>query len=754
MSSSSASRRAASALVQILLCHLSLQLYLLPMPGSLSAQVSGELAAVVGTVVDSAGMPLPTVQVVVAGPDRGTSTDQSGRFRIPGIRPGTYDVHATLIGYAPEHTQVVVPPVGDATVDFVLHHSALELPGLSVTASTTASDALRVAQATTEVSGKALMRALSGTVAGTLAGWPGMATRYSGPAAAVPVIRGFTGERILVLQDGDRTADLSAASADHALTVDPLAASRIEVVRGPASLLYGNNALGGVVNVITNTAPSSVPGHLEGYAALQGETASPGGALSAGVTIPVSPTLMVTAGAGGRRTDDLRVGGDAIQENTYSRNLQGRVGLGLVRGRASASGSLRTYAFDYGLPADPGSSEGGVHLEGTKHDVSAKAAIGLGDRGVTDLELTATGQLYSHDEVEPSGDIGTRFELNTETVEVMATTRTGPLSGKVGLQGLFHQYDATGEEALTPAANSDGIGVLLFQQLQLADGDGPVLQIGGRYDYYRTESEAGDPKFGPGRTSSFGNASASLGLSVPIGTGASLGLSVARAFRAPTVEELFSNAVHEAVGAYQVGTPDLTAETNAGVDAVLRVQRSRVSIEASGYYNRVNDYIAALTVGDTLVDGELLPLDVFQQADARVYGVETKLDVEAWPGLVLGVMGDRLRGDFLDSGPLPFMPADRVGASVRWDDGRASVSSDVRHAFAQDRVADNEVATGSYTLVDLAVGATLMAGGRVHTIMLRLDNALDEEYRDATSRIKEFALNPGRNLTLLYRVLF
>ena len=741
--------RGAAAFALIPLCHL-----VLAASHTLSAQVGQPPPAVTGMVVDSAGAPLPAVEVVVVGPDRGTTTDPSGRFRIPGIRPGTYDIHATLIGYAPAHAQVVVRSDGSATVDFVLHHSALELPGLSVTASAAASDVLRVAQSTTEVSGEALARALSGSVAGTLAGRPGMAVRYTGPAAALPVIRGFTGERILILQDGERAGDLSSASADHALTVDPLAASRIEVVRGPASLLYGNNALGGVVNVITNTMPSSVPGHVEGYAAVQGETASPGGAFSGGVTVPVSPSLMLTAGGGGRRMDDLRVGGPAIQENTFSRNLQGRVGLGLVGGRSTAGATLRTYWFDYGLPSEPGPAEGGVRLEGRRHDVNSKTTFALGDRAITDLELTATGQLYRHDEVEASGEIGTSFELNTQTVEAMATTRAGVLSGRLGLQGLFRQYDATGEEALTPAANGYGVGVLLFQQLQLRGEHGPSLQFGGRYDYYRTSSETGDPKFGPGRTSSFGSASGSVGVSVPIGAGASLGLSAARAFRAPTVEELFSNAVHEAVGAYQLGTPDLTAETNAGFDAVLRVQRSRVSAEASGYYNRVNEYIAPLTVGDTLVDGEILPLDVFQQADARVYGVEGSLDVELWRGLVLGVMGDRVRGDFLDGGPLPYMPASRVGASARWDDGRLSVSLDARHAFPQERVAENEVATDAYTLVVAGVGTTFVAGGRVHTVMLRLDNALDEEYREATSRIKEFALNPGRNLSLLYRVLF
>ncbi|HET9985032.1 MAG TPA: TonB-dependent receptor [Longimicrobiales bacterium] len=715
--------------------------------------------SIVGVVRDSAGKPLPSVQVVLSQLNRGTTTDAEGHFEFRGLRPGTYHIDAVLIGFAPAHQQVVVPAGATASVEMTLHVSAVQLAGVQITASPTGSGVLAVTQATTEVSGKELQRELGATVAQTLQSQPGMAVRYSGPAAAAPIIRGLTGERIVVLQNGDRTADLSAASADHALTVDPLAASRIEVVRGPASLLYGNNALGGVVNVITNATPTDVPDHVEGYFATQGQTVAPGGAVSTGLTVPLGSSLALTAQAGGRRLADVRVGGGAVQENTFSRDWHGTAGLGLIRGHTSAGGSLEAYAFRYGLPAAPGSDEAGVHLKGARQDAQARAAVDLGTRGLTDVEIHGTGQWYHHDEIEADGAIGTSFRLNTQTVQATSRTRFGRLAGQVGAEGLFRQYDATGEEALTPAANSNGFGLFFFQELPIRATDDehdlvPRLQLGGRFDRYATDSKAGDPKFGPARSVAFGNVSGSVGVSLPFSQQVSLGVSVARAFRAPTIEELFSNAVHAAVGAYQVGNPDLAAETNAGFDAVLRAQSRRFSGQLSGYLNRINDYIAPIEVGDTTVDGEMLPLDVFQQADARIYGVEGKLEGEVARHIVLGVMGDALRGDFTRGGPLPFMPAARLGGSARWDDGRYSFSAEARHAFAQNRVSANETATGAYTLVDLAVGANLIAGGRVHNVTLRVDNLLDERYRDATSRIKDFALNPGRNVSLVYRVLF
>jgi iron complex outermembrane receptor protein len=205
---------------------------------------------ITGIVQDSTGAPLPGAQVVLTQLRRGTTTDRSGRFVFRELRPGTYHVDAVMIGYAPGHTEVTVADGATANVTLKLRVAAVQLSGIQVTASPVSTEALAVAQATTEVAGSNLQRALGASIAQTLETQPGIANRSSGPSAALPVIRGLTGERILVLNDGERTADLSAASADHALSVDPLAATRIEVVRGPASLLYGNSALGGVINVI------------------------------------------------------------------------------------------------------------------------------------------------------------------------------------------------------------------------------------------------------------------------------------------------------------------------------------------------------------------------------------------------------------------------------------------------------------------------------------------------------------------------
>ncbi|MFN2564011.1 MAG: TonB-dependent receptor, partial [Gemmatimonadaceae bacterium] len=621
--------------------------------------------AVIGTVRDTAGAPLPNAQVIVAALGRVASTDSEGRFVLRALPPGHHHIQVLLIGYAPAHADVDVPASGpDVTVSVVMRPTALRLSSVQVTASPLGVDPLDITQSTHELSGKHLERNLGASVAQTLSREPGIQMRYAGPGAAAPVIRGLTDERILVLQDGARAGDLSSSSSDHSVSIDPLAATRIEVVRGPASLLYGNNALGGVVNVISNDIPTSVPSHREAYAATQGESANPGGGLAAGITLPVGQSVALSVRGGGRRLNDVRVGGGRRLDNSYSNNLYGVAGLGYVGARGSAGLGLRGFGFDYGLPA----GEEGVHIEGWRAQLLGQAGFNVRNPHLTYLKLDGTAQTYTHDEVEPTGEIGTTFRLRTQTFGLSAKTQLGRVDGAVGASGLSKQYDPRGEEALTPAASSNAAGVFLYQEVPIggamgsdthegahggmhgtAHGDAheprrATLQLGARYDAYSIRSSAtADPRFGPAIRRSFSNVSGSVGVSLPLGSAGSLGLSAARAFRAPTVEELFSNGFHAAAGSFDTGNPNLEAEINQGLDAVLRMQSRSVSVQLSGFHNRIGDYIAPVPVGTVVVDGEEFPEIEYRQRDATLTGAEGTAETNLTPRVVAGVMGDVMR---------------------------------------------------------------------------------------------------------------
>jgi iron complex outermembrane receptor protein len=283
----------------------------------------------------------------------------------------------------------------------------------------------------------------------------------------------------------------------------------------------------------------------------------------------------------------------------------------------------------------------------------------------------------------------------------------------------------------------------------------PTLQLGARYDTYAIRTSASeDPRFGPAARRSFSNVSGSVGVSLPLGRAGSLGFSAARAFRAPTVEELFSNGFHAAAGSFDIGNPELAAEVNQGLDAVLRTQSQSVSIQLSGYYNRIADYIAPVPIGTVIVDGEEFPEVEYRQRDATLSGAEGVAEANLTPRVVAGVMGDITRGRFTDGAPLPFMPAPRLGGTVRWENAGLSAGVEVRHAFRQPETPAAEFRTDDYTLVHTQLGWSFIGRSAVNSITLRVDNLLDAEYREATSRIKHVAANPGRNFSLVYRVLF
>lgn len=716
----------------------------------------------IGTVRDTSGAPLPLAQVIVAEAGRTTTTDADGRFVLRGLPAGTYHITTLLIGYRPGHAVATVPPSGaDVTVNIVMIGSTLRLQAVNVTAASSSGEAAGVTQSTAELSGRHLQRTLGASLAQTLAAEPGLSMRYNGPAATMPVIRGLSGDRILVLQDGARSGDLASSAPDHATSVDPLAAQRIEVVRGPASLLYGNSALGGVVNVISNDIPTDVPGKTTGSVALQAESVNPGAAFNVGVVQPVSAATALNVRVGARRTDPVRLGGGGVLEGTSNRNVNVVAGLGFVRDDVQGGVALKTFNFNYGLPSEPGSDEAGIRIDGRRYQASGRLSTNTGRRAVSQIRFEGTVQDYAHEELEPDGAVGTAFSLRTQTGGITAPTRFGRMRGTIGAQLLLRQYGAEGEEALTPAANTVNGGAFVYQELPLRhndrghDEDGARLQVGARFDSHRIASEAGDEKFGAARALNFGSASGSVGLSVPLREHVTLSGSVARAFRAPTVEELFSNAEHHATGSYELGNPDLEVERSLGFDAVLRVAAAGVSGQLSAYVNQVQGYIAPDVSRDTTVEGETMPLAFYGQRDATLRGIELQGEAKLSERVVFGVMGDVTRGRYQGGAPLPFMPAARVGTSLRWDTGKFSAGGDVRHAFAQrDVTGGQDVATDAHTLLDLSASWTVTARGRIHEITLRADNVGDVRYLDATSRIKSYAPNPGRNVTLVYRLMF
>jgi iron complex outermembrane recepter protein len=726
----------------------------------LPAGAWGQTGLIGGVVRDVEGRGVGQAEVVLLPGGRRTNTDGTGRFELRQVAAGAYRVEVSLIGYAPAGAAVRVTGGGSVAVELLLAASPLTLPGLQATASTSERAPAAVTQATTQLSGRALEREMGSTIAHTLQRQPGLAVRFNGPGAAMPVVRGLTGDRVLVLQDGQRAGDLAGSADDHGVTVDPLAAQRVEVVRGPATLLYGNNALGGVINIISGDVSGGMPHRAQLAVAAQSESAYPGAALSARASAPVAGVWSVTARGGVRRAGDMRIARDAVLgsrlRNSALRSQNGSIAVSRAAGSAAGSVAIRAFGFEYGVPVPPDADP--ISLRGGRLEAASRMELALPHflaGTFPTLRVDATAQRYEHDELDDEKAVEQRFELRTSALNVLVSQAPAwrLRNGAWGVSLLDRRYTATGPAALTPAAGAHAWGAFGFQELVLPLGDA-TLQVGARADRYDIASRDSD-KFGAAVERRFDALSGSAGVRLPVHEHASISLTLSRSFRAPTVEELFSAAAHAGTGSVEFGDAALRAERGRSVEGVLHVRTGGVNAQAAAYVNRIDDYITLAFQRDTLIGGAVLPVFRYVQAAAQLTGAEGSVELVLHRHTALMLRGDWLRARQLDGMPLSFMPPPRAGVTLRWDDGRYSLGGDAHHERAQWRTgAAQETPTHAHTLLRLDGGYRLTAFGAAHSLTVRIDNVTNVLHREATSRIRDFAPAPGRNIALGYRGCF
>jgi iron complex outermembrane receptor protein len=727
----------------------------------LSVQDSG--GTISGTVYGEGGGVLGDAEVSAPVLNRRVSTDSRGHFVLRGLAPGRHVLHISHLGYAPARLVVEATLTGVPSVplEITLKTTPLSLPGITVTGAPLSRDPLAVTQATAQLSGVDLARELGPTLSQTLELEAGISSRSQGPSATMPVLRGLTGDRILVLQDGQRSGDIAGTSVDHGMTIDPLTAQRIEVVRGPATLLYGNNAIGGVVNVITPDIPTQIPGRTQWSGGLQAESAYPGGAASVQSTVPLGGHWALSFRSGGRRSGDMRIpffpGNPEFRgrvPNTAARSWSGSVGIGGVGDLMEGGGSFKVYDFALGLPESP--LDDAVSIYGRRYEGSAQAEIALASERLRSLRVALSAQSYDHREIEEDGGLGQAFDQRLYTGDLLARQRRiGPVrEGAWGLSILRKRYTAGGPEALTPPADSRGFGIFTLQEISLG---WPVLELGVRFDDYEIRAYEAEkfPAIAEGSDSGFSALSGSVGIRVPLAEEITAGLSLARSFRAPMIEELYSDEFHAGTAAWEQGDPTLAAERGHSVEVVLRAQNARLKGEFAAHRNLIDNYIFPRYRGEKEFNGRLAPVLAYTQDRVRLQGIDLSVEWAASPVLVLGVVGDYLRAEQEDGTPLSYMPAPRLGILARWDNGTLSLGGDVQHRFMQDRVgvgAVDEMATPAHTLIRLHGGVRFHWAGRGHSAILRVDNLTNRLYHEATSVTKGYAPGPGRNLSVIYRV--
>lgn len=566
------------------------------------------------------------------------------------------------------------------------------------------------------LSGETLAREIRPSIGETLARQPGVSSTWFGPGASRPILRGMQAERVRVLTDGIGSFDVSNTSVDHAVAINPLLAERIEVIRGPASLLFGSSAIGGVVNVLDRRIPRQLPAediHIEASGTLASAAEERGG--GAAVDVPVSGTGLVFHADGSyMKTGDLRVGGHifakplrdaaaaeggAVAEaaaatgrmpNTGSRTWDAASGLSWFGNSGSYGFSVSHLESNYGIPdtlAFGGAeAENGVRLDMRQTRVDARAEVGLSG-WFRQVKFRFGWADYRHDEIDVDGSIGTTFlNKGLEARLELVQERRGVWEGASGVQYLARDFDALGDEAYIPRNHTEQAGLFTLQQFDL----GPLrAEVGGRFEH----SSITAPTVGFARN--FDAVSVSGGVSAPLAPGLRIAVNVAHSERAPSAEELLSNGAHIATRSFEIGSRTLGLEKSLGGEVVLRGRGPGWHFELSGFYTRFSDFI---WFGRTGAEEDGLSVYAAGQRDARFRGFEAEgaLDVARIGATRIGLtaLSDYVRADLDDGGgPVPRIPPMRFIGGIEAESEQLSGRVEVEHGLRQDRTTAFETET-------------------------------------------------------------
>lgn len=684
------------------------------------------------------GDPVPDATLVLEPGGWRTTSRRDGSFAFAGVPAGRYTLVASAAGFSTARVVVTVAAGPTSPVALALDPVLEFSEAVSVNAETRG--AFDIAQPLAVLSGQELGKQLEGSLGAALKTQLGVAERSSGPGASRPVIRGLDGDRVLILHDAHGMGDVSSQSADHGVAVNPATASRIEIVRGPATLLYGSNAIGGLVNVVTNTIPTDQRHGAAAHRGLltvdAGSAASELGAAAA-TTWRQGAVAFHVSGAG-RRSAEVGTPAGAVR-NTDARSATGAVAASWL-GSAGYAGV--SYGLDdgrYGLPALAGS---GVTLTPRRHSVSVRGEWRAWPRLFESARISAVRRAYTHDEIE-NGAVGTRF-ANTlsEATLLLAQRPRGRWSGTVGVAGTWRSFSATGAEALTPPVDQRAASAVLVEQVKWSR---VTLEGGARVEVTDYRPQEGR------RPRDFADVSLSSGLVWRLADPVALAVSVARASRRPAIEELYFDGLHIGNFAYEIGSATLEAERAVGTDASLRWRWARASGELTWFRNAIDGYIFREPTG-RLFDG--FPVVRFVSRDAVLTGVEAKADVQLTDWLVADLALDGTRGTLRGGDALPRMPPwrGRVGARVHRQAWQAG--GEVVVTARQSRVHPGETPTAAAGVTRLFASWSFAQGRVVHTATARLDNATNTLYRNHLSYLKERVAEMGRSLRVVYTAGF
>ena len=649
---------------------------------------------------------------------------------------------------APAMAQTSAPAGGEAELDDIVVTAAPY--GVSQRATTIATEV---------IDEQALAVAPAQSLGDLLSSQPGLRSTDFAPGASRPVIRGLSGPRVQVLTNGIGMIDASSVSPDHAVATDPAEANRIEVVRGPSTLMYGGSAIGGVVNILDSRIPTELPeGGLSGVVSTQASTVDDGRSGYAQVTAGVGRFAFSLNGVK-RQTEDYDIPAPFIsarlaeaegvdredtgtQANSYTDLTAWGVGGSWIGDNGYLGVSYKDSDQEYGTVAEETVF---IQLQQQRTDVRGEYRFGSGP--FASIRGSYGHAEYTHTEFEDVGEPGTVFNSDGQEarIDLVQRERNG-WNAAYGMQGLERTFEAIGEEAFVPTSEIREQGVYTVQRYDR----GPVGFEGGLRLDRRTLTAT--PLGGTAEIErEFDNVSASIAAFLRPAPGLFLGLSLAHNERAPSEVELFADGVHIATAAYELGDVNLDKEKVNTLEATVHYTTGRFTGDLHVYRSEYDGFIDERNTGAEFYfdeEDEYFPIYQFTQTDATFTGFEAEASYAVWQqgDRTLSVEGqaDYVRAE-TDLGPAARIPPWSVTGRLVWASTPFDASVEVRRVAEQDRVTENELPTDGYTLLNASVAWRPLTDRNV-TVFAEAHNLTDEEAREHVSFLKDIAPLPGRNL--------
>lgn len=626
-----------------------------------------------------------------------------------------------------------------------------------VTANPLGRSANQLSQPVTVLSGDNLVRKLQPTIGETLSQEPGIRSTYFGPNASRPVIRGLEGDQIQVLQNGIGNLDASQTSVDHNVAIDPLSVERIEVIRGPAALLYGSKAVGGVVNVIDNRIPNQpIAEKITGVTDARYNSANN----------ERSGSILLEGGVGNyawhvngfkRLTDNVEIPGFANSDktgkrgeilNSQSNSEGGTVGVSKFFKKGYFGISATNYQSNYGTVAE---EEVTIDMEQKRFDIAGSYKEPL--KYIKEVKYKAGYSDYEHTEFEGE-EVGTVFENEgyNGRIEILHD-KLGLFEGAIGLQSESSDFSALGEEAYLPPATTDINSAFIFEEIPF---DKLTLQLGGRLDHQRIQTDQ-TASFGAAKSRDDLTGSGSLGFVYKLPKGYSTALSASYTQRAPNSQELYANGEHVATNTFENGDENLDIQQSTGLDLSFRKETGSVTGEVNFFYNHFQDFITLQATGGTSSDGS--PIYNFVNLPAEFYGAEFKTGFKAYDKASTK-LDFEIRGDYVEARnrntgePLARISPARIGGSAIYQYQKTSLRLDLDYTFSANHVPTSETKTDGYTMLNLGTDYEINVGPTISKLYLQATNLLDEEARNHVSFLKDQAPFAGRSIMIGIKTAF